>query len=279
MFGGGSKEKDVNNVYIANLPLNLSEEDVRTQFGQFGNIIGCRVLKDKESQVSRGVGFARFDDPNAASACIAGMNNQMLDGGTKPLQLQLATKSHRPARGETQSGAPSHAAFGGPPAAPSADPWAYYVAPPVPAMGHHHMAPPSAYHQGYEAPGLTPAAGQSSTNLYVQGLPKDYGTAELKVLFAPYGRIMGCRALVDAATNQPRGIGFVRMETPQQAAQAVQALNGSVVMFEEPSLSVSYAKETHRKKGDGEGGEAVNGVGKASTASGAASHRFSPYPV
>lgn len=48
------------NLYISNLPKNVTEKDLDVLFGQFGEIVQRNVLKDKISGLPRGVAFVRL---------------------------------------------------------------------------------------------------------------------------------------------------------------------------------------------------------------------------
>ncbi len=52
-------EQDPTNLYIANLPQNIKENDLESLFNPYGQVISTRILRDA-SQQSRGVGFARL---------------------------------------------------------------------------------------------------------------------------------------------------------------------------------------------------------------------------
>lgn len=47
------------NLYITNLPKDVTEEDIDRMFGQFGEIVQRTVLKDKITGMPRGVAFVR----------------------------------------------------------------------------------------------------------------------------------------------------------------------------------------------------------------------------
>ncbi len=53
-------EQDPTNLYIANLPHNVKENDLETMFSPYGQVISTRILRDANQQ-SRGVGFARSE--------------------------------------------------------------------------------------------------------------------------------------------------------------------------------------------------------------------------
>lgn len=47
------------NLYISNLPKDITEKDLDRIFGEYGEIIQRNVLKDKITGLPRGVAFVR----------------------------------------------------------------------------------------------------------------------------------------------------------------------------------------------------------------------------
>lgn len=66
-----------------------------------------------------------------------------------------------------------------------------------------------------------------SKNIYVGGLPYAVAEENLQELFSAYGIVEAARVITDRYTGQSRGFGFVEMSSPDEAQQAIQALNGS----------------------------------------------------
>lgn len=54
----GQDMKD-SNLYITNLPKDVTEEDIDKMFGEYGEIVQRTVLKDKITGMPRGVAFVR----------------------------------------------------------------------------------------------------------------------------------------------------------------------------------------------------------------------------
>eukprot|EP01042_Synura_sphagnicola_P030938 gene30938-39840_t len=48
-------------LYVTNLPKEFGEREVINLFQEFGEIIECRVLRDKNSKFSKGVAFVQFN--------------------------------------------------------------------------------------------------------------------------------------------------------------------------------------------------------------------------
>jgi len=45
------------NIYVGNLPLDLTEEDLREAFAAFGEVETAKIITDKENGRARGFGF------------------------------------------------------------------------------------------------------------------------------------------------------------------------------------------------------------------------------
>eukprot|EP01083_Nonionella_stella_P263652 895396_1 len=91
----------------------------------------------------------------------------------------------------------------------------------------------------------------ANTNLYVKNVPSYYREKHLAKLFAPFGKIIECRILFypDKGYFTPlmsKGIGFVRMDTKQNAIQALQALNQYIIDNKLPALFVKFAERRSR---------------------------------
>jgi RNA recognition motif-containing protein len=62
-------------------------------------------------------------------------------------------------------------------------------------------------------------------DIYVGNLPYSLTDDELKSLFAAHGEVASARVVVDRATGQSKGFGFVEIADRAQAEQAIAALN------------------------------------------------------
>ena len=52
----------VKKLFIGGLRDNITEDDLKSYFGNYGNVIEAVIMKEKESNKSRGFGFVTFDD-------------------------------------------------------------------------------------------------------------------------------------------------------------------------------------------------------------------------
>jgi RNA recognition motif-containing protein len=67
-------------IYVGNLNFQTSDEDLRTLFGEYGQVSSATVITDRDTGRSRGFGFVEMDDDSAAQNAITGINGRDVDG-------------------------------------------------------------------------------------------------------------------------------------------------------------------------------------------------------
>jgi len=65
-------------IYVGNLPYEVTEEELRQEFGTFGAVTSVNIIKDKYSGRSRGFGFVEMASVSEGQAAIAGLNGKTL---------------------------------------------------------------------------------------------------------------------------------------------------------------------------------------------------------
>ena len=91
-----------------------------------------------------------------------------------------------------------------------------------------------------------------ATKLYVGNLPFQTTSDELKDHFAQAGSVESASVVEDRMTGRSRGFGFVEMATAEEAAAAIEQLNGKD--FGGRNLTVNEARpRTDRGPGGGGG--------------------------
>jgi RNA recognition motif-containing protein len=68
------------NIYVGNLVFDVSEDDLREAFGQFGEITEVRLIMDKFTGKSKGFGFIEMPSKAEAEKAIAEMNGKEFKG-------------------------------------------------------------------------------------------------------------------------------------------------------------------------------------------------------
>ena len=93
-----------------------------------------------------------------------------------------------------------------------------------------------------------------SMKLYVGNLPHQMTEDELNILFSEAGHVASAKIINDRQTGQPRGFGFVEMETKLEGQKAISMINGRSV--DGRPLAVNEAKPQQKGSfgGGGRGG-------------------------
>ena len=63
-------------------------------------------------------------------------------------------------------------------------------------------------------------------NIYVGNLPFEANDGGLETAFSPFGEVSSARVIIDRFSGRSRGFGFVEMANSEEAATAIEALNG-----------------------------------------------------
>jgi RNA recognition motif-containing protein len=98
-----------------------------------------------------------------------------------------------------------------------------------------------------------------SMKLYVGNLPYDMTEEQLKELFSEAGNVASAKIITDRQTGQPRGFGFVEMDTKAEGQKAISMLNGKTV--DGRALAVNEARPQQKSFGGGGGRGGYGGGG------------------
>ena len=88
--------------------------------------------------------------------------------------------------------------------------------------------------------------------LYVGNLAYSTMDQQLQEAFSEFGEVTSASVVIDRATGQSRGFGFVEFGTNEEAERAIQSLNGSTL--DGRSITVNVARERRPSAGGGGGG-------------------------
>ena len=70
------------NIYVGNLSHELTEEELKQAFEDFGQVESAKIITDRYSGVSRGFGFVEMPTRAEAESAIAELNGKELKGRT-----------------------------------------------------------------------------------------------------------------------------------------------------------------------------------------------------
>ena len=68
------------NIYVGNLPYDVTEELLRQVFSDFGEVISVKIITDAYSGRSKGFGFVEMPNLGEAQTAIQDLNNTDLNG-------------------------------------------------------------------------------------------------------------------------------------------------------------------------------------------------------
>ena len=68
------------NIYVGNLPFDITDEVLQSAFSEYGEISTARVITDRFSGRSRGFGFVEMPKNEEAEAAIQSMNGKDYQG-------------------------------------------------------------------------------------------------------------------------------------------------------------------------------------------------------
>ncbi|NOZ49953.1 MAG: RNA-binding protein [Chloroflexi bacterium] len=87
------------------------------------------------------------------------------------------------------------------------------------------------------------------TNIYVGNLPWSTTETDLRGTFEAYGTVTDVSIIKDRNTGRSRGFGFVEMDSADEAAAAINGLNGKEM--EGRDLKVNEARPREDNRGGG----------------------------
>ncbi|MBI2739163.1 MAG: RNA-binding protein [Rhodospirillales bacterium] len=89
-----------------------------------------------------------------------------------------------------------------------------------------------------------------SRKLFVGNLPYSVTSERLSEAFSQFGTVTSSKVIVDRETGRSRGFAFLEMETDDQGAAAMQAMNGALL----DGRSIAVREAVERQPGGGGGG-------------------------
>lgn len=81
------------NIYIGNLSYNISEEELESAFGEYGQVTTTNIIKDRETGRSKGFAFVEMPNDSDAETAISNINGKPLAG--RPVKVNQAKPRER----------------------------------------------------------------------------------------------------------------------------------------------------------------------------------------
>ncbi|KAI8584150.1 hypothetical protein K450DRAFT_218407 [Umbelopsis ramanniana AG] len=209
---------------IKSLPSDMTESDVFDRFASFGPIYSCSVIsKASSTEVTATVQFFLQQDAHMAlqEMHCSDIDGQLISVSPMDLQSKRSSKNSNSSASSTER-------------APSKPRTQLNVS----AVPFNPSAPTTVSRKDSVTDDDTVTATSPLSlqqhfidycNLYVKNLDEALNSTDLFQHFKSYGRIVSARVIVNAATNQSRGYGFVSYSRPEEAAFALNQMNGAVL--------------------------------------------------
>jgi RNA recognition motif-containing protein len=82
-------------IYVASIPFRSTEEELRQAFESYGDVDSVRIIKDRETQRSRGFGFVEMSNDDDAQSAIDGLHGTDF-GGRQLVVNEARPREERP---------------------------------------------------------------------------------------------------------------------------------------------------------------------------------------
>lgn len=84
------------NLYIGNLSYDVTEEELKAAFQQYGNVTSVAIIKDKNTGKSRGFGFVEMATDEEGNAAVKGLSGQELKGRALKVSIAYPKQDRKP---------------------------------------------------------------------------------------------------------------------------------------------------------------------------------------
>ena len=68
------------NLYVGNLDFDVTEDDLRQAFEEYGKVTSTKIIMDRYSSASRGFGFVEMPNNSEADAAMKALHGELITG-------------------------------------------------------------------------------------------------------------------------------------------------------------------------------------------------------
>lgn len=68
------------NIYVGQLPFNVTEDDLKAMFLEFGELESVKIIRDEYSRQSKGFGFVEMPSNSEADKAVKALNGKLVNG-------------------------------------------------------------------------------------------------------------------------------------------------------------------------------------------------------
>ncbi|CDK25769.1 unnamed protein product [Kuraishia capsulata CBS 1993] len=232
------KKINYTNLYVKNIPLSTSEEQIKEVFSKFGEVESV-FLPENENGDLKGYGFINFRLHEDAVKAQTELDGFEFEPG---YNLSISRAERRSS--ETVSGMKFSRqrlnSNGNKQISPT------FIGATATGTPTYILDPSRVNMVSAYAPALPVAGPQyQDSNLYVKNIPPSFGDEELHSLFSQFGTIVSAKIMTDEQNNS-KGFGFVCFQKPIDASRALVDMNG-VSVDDSHILAVSFAQRRENR--------------------------------
>jgi RNA recognition motif-containing protein len=94
---------NIMNIFVGNLSFETTDEELRAEFAQYGELSSVNILRDRMTNRSRGFAFVEMPNNEEAQNAITALNGKTING-RQINAAEARPREERPARPRTQGG-------------------------------------------------------------------------------------------------------------------------------------------------------------------------------
>ena len=68
------------NIYVGNLSYRMNDADLEGVFAEFGQVISCKIINDRETGRSKGFAFVEMDNADSGKSAIESLDGKEVEG-------------------------------------------------------------------------------------------------------------------------------------------------------------------------------------------------------
>ncbi|GIX63973.1 CUGBP Elav-like family member 1 [Babesia caballi] len=243
-------------LFVGSIPKTADDAFVREIFQPFGTIDDVFVMKDQNG-VGKGCAFVKMAYKEQGLYAIRSLSGmKQLEGCSRPMEVRFAESKaktqHNPVM---QQPMPMRAPIVQPPY-PMPTPsqvrqvgiWREYISPEGKPYFYNEQTGQTQWERPPEFDNPTGTtqvpSGPPGANLFIFHIPNEWTQADLVSTFAQFGKILSSRIASDKMTGRHKGYAFVSYDSPESAAQAIQQLNGYMVLGKRLKVAIKKGEES-----------------------------------
>ena len=87
------------NIFVGNLSATTSEQAVRDAFEPFGKVLTVHIVRDRDSDATRGFAFVEMDTEAEAKEAVDKLDGKLIDGNVVRVNEARPKESNHPDEG------------------------------------------------------------------------------------------------------------------------------------------------------------------------------------